>query len=709
MPKSCFIAALLCCSYGASGASVEPPKLRLGDDVRPMHYSLNLNLNPDEDTFAGAIEIDLDIRKPADVIWLNAKSLTIDHASLVTGGHTMAARIEKGGEDFAGFAFSTAAPSGKAKLQIAYRGELSKKGTGGLFKLQEGGNWYIYSQFEAVDARRAFPCFDEPSFKVPWQLTLHIKKEHTAVSNTPVLSESNENGARKKVVFAETKPLPSYLVAMAVGPLEFVDAGKVGKKQTPLRIVTPKGEGVQAKYAAQVTREILQQLENYFGIPYPYEKLDGISIPVTFGFGAMENPGLITYAQNIILSDPAQDSINRQRTYAEVAAHEMAHMWFGDLVTTAWWDDIWLNEAFASWMAAKVIHQWKPEWNTKIDEQNSRLDVMEQDSLVSARKIRQPIESNNDIVNAFDNITYSKGQAVIGMFESWMGEDAFRSGVQRYLKQYSWRNATAADFMDALGSSGNQPVGRAFSTFLNQPGVPLVSVKVQCDSASGASLQLNQKRALPLGSQGSSTQQTWQIPVCARYGEGDSTGRECTLLTDTSTRWKLTGAKSCPAWVVVNADGAGYYRTSYEAKQLGSLLADGGRQLSASERVATLGDVEALTRLGEIKAADALILVPQFARDPVRQVVSSAIGITGSVRAHLVPNELFPNYMRFVNQTFGERARQLGWKPKAGEDSETRLLRSSIVPLAAVWGWRPVTCRRSPSTRRTLACGQELD
>jgi len=291
------------------------------------------------------------------VIWLNARSLTIDHANLIASGKTTVAKIQKGGEDFAGFVFSSAAPAGKSKLKIAYRGELSKKGTGGLFKLEEGGNWYIYSQFEAVDARRAFPCFDKPSFKVPWQLTLHIKKDHAAVSNTPVLSESAETSDRKKVVFAETKPLPSYLVAMAAGPLEFVDAGKAGKKQTPLRIITPKGEGSQAKYAAQVTGQILQQLEDYFGIPYPYEKLDGIAIPVTFGFGAMENPGLITYGQNLILSDPAQDSIRRQRGYAGVAAHEMAHMWFGDLVTTAWWDDIWLNEAFASWMAGKKIRK----------------------------------------------------------------------------------------------------------------------------------------------------------------------------------------------------------------------------------------------------------------------------------------------------------------------------------------------------------------
>lgn len=510
-----------------------------------------------------------------------------------------------------------------------------------------------------------------------------MKKEHAAVSNTPPLTESDEPDGRKKVVFAETKPLPSYLVAVSVGPFDFVDAGKAGKNHTPLRVITPKGKRAEARYAAEVTGQILEQLEDYFGIPYPYEKLDGLAVPL-FG-GAMENPGLITYGQTIILNEPARDTIERQREYAEVAAHEMAHQWFGDLVTTAWWNDIWLNEAFASWMSAKVMAHWKPEWNTKVSEQNARLGAMSQDSLISARKIRQPIETNDDIANAFDGITYSKGQIVINMFESWMGEDAFRRGVQHYLRQYSWRNATAGDFLDSLGSSGNQGISRPFSTFLDQPGIPLVSARLRCDTPGGPTLYLSQKRALPLGSTGS-TDQTWQVPVCVRYGEGDSTHRECTLLTQASTEWILPSAKSCPAWVLANADGAGYYRVLYEGDLLSRLLADHGRLLSPAERVATLGDVQALTAMGEIKAADALALAPQFAGDPVRQVVGSAIGITGRVRENLVPQELLPNYARFVDKTFGERARRLGWNAAKGEDAEARLLRTTLLPLVAVWG-----------------------
>ncbi|HXM42841.1 MAG TPA: M1 family metallopeptidase [Bryobacteraceae bacterium] len=678
MTKPCFALLLL-----ATCAFAEPPKLRLPDDVRPVRYRADLTVIPQQDAFTGKIEIDLDVRKPADVIWLNARNLTIDTAEVTSGGQTHAAKVQTGGDNFAGFAPASQIPAGPAQLRIEYHGVINKAGSDGLFKQQDAGTWYVYSQFESIEARKAFPCFDEPGFKTPWQLTLHVNKSDAAVSNTPVQSETEEPDGRKKVVFGETKPLPSYLVALGVGPFDFVDAGKVGKNQTPLRMITPKGKAAQAKYAAEVTGPLLAELEDYFGVPYPYDKLDILSVPL-FG-GAMENAGLITCLQSVMLRDPAQDSIGRQREYALIIAHEMAHQWFGDLVTTAWWDDIWLNEAFASWMDSKILRHWKPEWNTVIDEQNTRLGAMSGDGLISARKIRQAIESNDDIANAFDNITYSKGEAVIGMFENWMGEDAFRRGVQRYIRQYAWRNATEGDFLDSLSSADGKPVGRAFSTFLDQAGVPLVSVSLNCGAAGGAALHLSQKRALPLGSPGAALR-TWQIPVCVRYSDHGATHRECTLLAEASMDWKLAQAKGCPAWVEANADGRGYYRTRYEGDLLDKLLAGGGVRISAAERVAALGDVDALAGMGEMKSGDALALALASAGDPVRQVVESAAGIVGGVHEHMLPTELRSNYARLVDRAFGARARELGWKAKTGEDADTRLLRSSIVPLVALWG-----------------------
>ena len=536
MSKSCFALLLL----GAT-AFAETPTLRLPDTVRPVRYRLDLTIVPQQDTFTGRIAIDLQVLKPTETIWLNARGLTFDSTEITIGGRTQPVTV-KATDQFAGFTAPSPIPAGTAQLRISYHGAFNKLGSDGLFKMQDAGTWYAYTQFESIDARKAFPCFDEPSFKTPWQLTLHINASDTAVSNTPVQSETAEADGRKKIVFAETKPLPSYLVAVGVGPFEYVDAGKVGKKQTPVRMITPKGKIAQAKYAAEVTGPLLAELENYFGVPYPYEKLDVLAVPL-FG-GAMENAGLITCVQTLMLRDPAEDGIDRQRGYAEVIAHEMAHQWFGDLVTTAWWNDIWLNEAFASWMASKIIREWKPEWNTVIDEQNIRMGAMGGDVLLSARKIRQPIESNDDIANAFDNITYSKGEAVIGMFENWMGEDAFRRGVQQYIRQYSWRNATAGDFLDSLSTAGGKPVGRAFSTFLDQAGVPLVSVKLECGAGS-ASLHLTQKRALPLGSAGAAPQ-TWQIPVCARYADGSRIYRECNLLSEPAADWKLRRSPVAP-------------------------------------------------------------------------------------------------------------------------------------------------------------------
>jgi alanyl aminopeptidase len=647
-----------------------------------VRYRASLTVIPQQDSFTGTIEIDLDVHKPTDTIWLNGRHLTIDAAKLTAGGHTLVGKAQTSGTEFVGFTFLSAIPVGPAKLRIDYHADFNKHGSDGLFKIKDGGDWYAFTQFESIDARQAFPCFDEPGFKTPWQLTLHVNKSDTAISNTPVQSETAEPGNRKKLVFAETKPLPSYLVALGVGPFEIVDAGKAGRNHTPVRMITPKGKAAQAKYAAEVTGPLLAQLEDYFGVPYPYEKLDIMAVPL-FG-GAMENAGLITYVETLMLRDPAQDSAGRRRTYASIVTHEMAHQWFGDLVTTAWWDDIWLNEAFASWMDSKILRNWKPEWNTALDEQNTRMGAMQNDSLMSARRIRQPIESNDDIANAFDDITYSKGEAVIGMFESWMGEDAFRRGVQRYIRQYSWRNATAGDFLDSLASAGNPAVGKAFSTFLDQAGAPLVSVRLSCEGG-GATLHLSQKRAVPLGSAGG-TPQMWQAPVCVRYGDGGASHRECTLLTEASADWKLAEAKSCPAWVEANADGKGYYRVKYEADLMSKLLIGGGERLSPAERVAALGDAEALAAMGEIPASEALGLAVAFANDSMRQVVESAAGIVSNLHDHMVPPELQANYSRFVDKAFGARARQLGWKTKPGEDPETRLLRPSIVSLVALWG-----------------------
>ncbi len=352
-------------------------------------------------------------------------------------------------------------------------------------------------------------------------------------------------------------------------------------------------------------------------------------------------------------------------------------------MTTGWWDDIWLNEAFATWMEKKLIAEWKPEWNSRVGDVNDKLEAMGSDSLVSARKIRQPIESAGDISDAFDNITYQKGAAVIGMFESWMGAGEFRAGVQRYLKQYAFKTTTAHDSLNSL-SSGNQNISPAFSTFLNQPGVPIVSVALNCQPS--PKLHLTQKRFLPIGSKGS-TAELWSMPVCVRYGTSNASEKECFLLDKAEADFPLTKATSCPGWIELNADAKGYYRMEYKGELLSSLTTgDVTERLPAIERLELIGNTQAVADNGTIPASDALRVAVRFHDDPERHVLAGSLLVALEVWADLVPDNLMPNYQRFLLRNFQARARELGWRPKPGESDDIRLLRSSIVHAVARFG-----------------------
>lgn len=667
------IFAALCLAPLLQSQGIVAPKFRLDDTVRPLRYAVDLTLIPENDTFSGTVAIDLEVRRATPVIWMHGVDLDIREARITARGRTVPATPKAAANEILGFALEEPLQPGRARLQVTYHAKIAKKRTDGVFAVQDGPDWYAYTQFEAVDARRAFPCFDEPRFKTPWQVTLHVKQAHLAFSNTPVASETAAGGM-KTVRFAETRPLPSYLVAFAAGPFEVVDAGRAGKKETPLRIVVPRGKTAQAGYARQAIAPLLTLLEAYVQIPYPYEKLDSIAAPIFPG--AMENPGLIVYGQTLLLARPGEETIGFRRSLASIAAHEMAHMWFGDLVTMTWWDDIWLNEAAATWMAAKIVQQWKPDWASLVAEVSFAQMVMGHDGLVTARKIRQPVESKNDIANAFDMITYTKGGAVIGMFEHWLGTAEFRRGITEYLSRHAWGNAVAADFLRTVGARRSDLVP-AFASFLDQPGVPLVSVTLDCSRADRPVVALEQKRLLPLGSTGSSGQ-VWSLPVCVKTGGG----RECTLMTRASMKFPLSHAKTCPAWLDANADQAGYYRVRYGGALLDSLLRN-TNALAPAERIGLLGDAAALMNSGDLEAARALALVPRFSRDADRNVVSQTVAIaTWIEQKNLVPPELRANYARFICASYGERARQLGWRAQPGEPEETRLLRPTLVRLA---------------------------
>jgi alanyl aminopeptidase len=670
------------CLLAASAWAADPPPLRLDDSVRPVRYAADLTLRPEATVFSGTIDIDVELAKPTTLIWLNAVDITIRQARFIRTRQAIPAAVEPGDANTIGLRLPAAAAAGAARLHIEYEGKISLRNSAGIFQGRDGGENYLFTQFEAIDARRAYPCFDQPNFKTPWQLTLHVPQRHTAISNAPQTLETREAGGMKKVVFGATKPLPSYLIAFAVGSFDIVDGGRAGKNRVPVRIIAPKGKGYQAKYAAEVTAPIIDRLEDYFGSPFPYDKADQVAIPLTYGFGAMENAGMVTYGQTILLSDPALDTPQRQRQYARDAAHELAHQWFGDLVTLAWWDDTWLNEAFATWMESKILAEWKPEWNSRLNDLGATFGGMRNDSLLSARRIRQPIETLNDISNAFDGITYDKGAAVIRMFESWAGEAQFQAGVRAYLNRYSFRNATVHDFLDAISSAGQPRLTQAFSTFLEQPGVPEVSVELNCSGA--PRLELLQQRHLGIGAKDAAGE-TWQIPVCVRYQTSAGPRKECFLLDRASAEFPLRQATGCPSILTANHNASGYYETSYSADLLPKLLNDRSGFLNAAERRSLLHDLGALVDSGEAKPGDALAAVVPFAEAPERQVVAEAQALAGSVR-RLVPSALLPNYYRFIRGAFGSRAAELGWTPKPDDDAETRLQRASLVPFVAVVG-----------------------
>jgi alanyl aminopeptidase len=659
-------------------AADTPPKLRLGDEVTPTKYAVDLTLVTGSADFSGSIDIDVILSRPTSLIWLNRRDITITETRVTAGGKTQTATVAPGNEQFVGLRLPAAVAAGAARLHLRYKGKISDKSSEGIFSGHDSNETYLFTQFEEIDARRAYPCFDQPNFKTPWQVTLHVKKDQLAFSNTPQVSEMAEPNNMKKVVFAPTKPLPSYLVAFAVGPFDVAPAGTAGKNHVAIRIITPKGKAYQAKYAVEVTGPILDQLENYFGVPYPYEKLDEAAIPLTFGFAAMENAGLVTYAQNVILGDPAIDTELRRREYAEDAAHELAHQWFGDLVTTAWWDDIWLNEAFATWTSSKIIAGWKPEWNGRLSDVASKFGAMSEDALATARRIRQPIETEDDISSAFDSITYEKGAAVIRMFESWEGEKQFQPGVNTYLKRYAFKNARVNDFLDAIAGASQPRLPHAFTTFLEQPGYPEVSVALKCTGT--PAIGLSQKRYLPIGSTGAAEQ--WQIPVCVRYQTAKGPQRECFLLDKPNAEFKLTKAEACPAYLTANDHSTGYYIANYQGSLLDKLLNANNQFLNAPEQLTLLSEVSDLAAGGDVKESRALDAALIFSKNPERQIVSKTQGIVADVR-DLISDKLLPNYMRFVNKAFAARAAQLGWSAKPGDSQEVRLLRASLVPFVA--------------------------
>ena len=676
----------------AQSAVTSVPGLRLPRDVVPLAYDAKLRIDPAVDTFSGTIEITIRVLEPTDLVWLNAKKLAIREARgvvVAAPDEEIAASTVPGSDDVVGLQFAKVLPAGEVRVTIGYCGAIESVGGVGLFRQQDGGRWYALTQFEPTDARRVFPCFDEPDRKATWKLTLTIPAAARAFANMPIEAERAEQQGWREVSFQRTPLLPSYLIAFAVGDFDVRDGGRAGLNKTPIAIVTPKGRAAEAAYAAANTGAILAATEKYFGRPYPFPKLDLLAYPKsTFG-GAMENAGLITFTARALLAREDELSPIFEQRFTGYAAHEIAHMWFGDYVTMAWWNDLWLNESFASWMGTRTTAELRPDWPLGGWRSHERSRAMEFDRLASARRMRQPVTENADMRAAFDGITYAKGETVIAMFEQWLGPDKFREGVRRYIERNAWGNATAEDFFAALAATDPALVS-AFRGFVERAGVPLLDVALDCTGT--PSVRLVQQRFVPVG-QSPEAVAPWIFPACFDYGDATRGRQVCALVSERKQVVPLPAAV-CPQWVVANRSGSGYYLPRL-APALYAALPKAERVLAPTDYEPLLGDLEMLARGGAVGFQDVLPVAARQAANPDPRAASRAYDLAKAVPEDMIDPGNNVNYAAWLRHHFGDRARALAWLARKGESPDLLRLREIAVPLVSDRGGDTALARKA--------------
>jgi alanyl aminopeptidase len=675
----------LCLASAACGGAKEaarttptvsqPPEGRLPEGVRPTSYRLSLTIIPEQKTFSGTAVIGIELDEPSTTIWMHGQGLTVTAIDASHATRRIPATWEQRTTDgVARVELPEALPAGRSTLHVEYTAAFDTP-LRGLYRVESGGQAYAFTQFQPISARLAFPCFDEPRFKTPFDVTLTIPADQIAAANTPVDRAIKLPDGLQRISFKPTPPLPTYLIAWTVGPLDVVSGPTIPPSEgrpfpVPLRGIAARGHAEQLSYALDRTGKFVEVLEEYFGIPYPYLKLDLVAVP-DFSAGAMENVGLITFREWLLLIDEERATETQRRVFAYVLAHELAHQWFGNLVTMPWWDDIWLNEAFATWMGNKVVRTLHPEYRSDLGSLASAHRAMGLDSLTSARSIQQPVESNHDIKNAFSPITYEKGGAVLTMFERWMGADTFREAIRLYLRRHQGRTATSGDLLAALDEVSDDNVTPPFLTFLSQPGVPLVSGVAESCAGGSRKVQLAQERYFPIGSTGEA-EQVWEIPLCVRH----ETGTTCGSLDGAEGHIDLPG---CPSWWMPNENGAGYFRFAMSPADWTNLRTTGFAALSDRGRMAVSDSVEAAFDRGAMDVEGLLPWFPRFVGSPLRQVAGAPMGPLRFMIHNAAPPELRGNVTSYASRLYRKRYKQLGWRARPGDSSDTKLLREAVI------------------------------
>jgi len=655
---------------------------RLPRNVEPLRYELTLTPDLDAATFAGEVRVSVRVNEPVTEVVLNAVELDIQTAELVGGdGSRLAATVSLDpAEERAVISLDGTAGTGAWQLHLTFTGDLNDKLAGfyrSTFKDEDGNERVIATtQFEATDARRAFPCWDEPDFKASFAVTLIVDSTLTALSNGAALEEQDLGNGKRQVTFAETMPMSTYLVAFVVGQFELTPPVDVGG--VPLRIACTPGKLHLSPFALEAGAFALRFLADYFEIPYPSGKLDHVAMP-DFAFGAMENLGCVIYRETALLVDATASSRLELQRVAEVIAHETAHMWFGDLVTMRWWNGIWLNEAFATFMEMTTVDHFRPEWDIWTAFGAGRSAAMVTDGLESTRPVEFPVGRPDEADAMFDVLTYQKGAAVLRMLEQYLGSETFRRGISRYLAQHRYGNTETTDLWDAIEEESGEPARAIMDSWIYQGGYPLVSVGLSADRRR---LTLGQARFLYAGRAAADASEEWQVPMNLRFSAGGKIDQRRVLLTGPSITVDLPDPLD---WVVVNGGAWGFYRVRYEAALLLPLTAVMQEHLRPLERLTLVSDTWAAVVAGHSPLGDFLHLIRLLGTETDPDVWAAVLGPLGLLD-RIVTDEERPVLQALVRRVAGPAFARLGWDPVAEEGERVGTLRSRLISAMGLLG-----------------------
>jgi aminopeptidase N/puromycin-sensitive aminopeptidase len=651
---------------------------RLPKSVIPDHYAITITPDLAAAKFSGSETIDIDIKEPVDTITLHSVGLELHDVVVGSGSKLLTPTITfDETNETASLKFAQTVPPGRASMRIGFNGTLGDQ-LRGLYLSKTPKRRYAVTQFESTDARRAFPSFDEPAMKASFDITLVVDNGDTAISNGAIASDTPAGEGKHAVHFRTTPKISTYLVAFLVGDFQCVSGGV---DDIPIRVCSVPGMQDLGKFAVSAAEASIAFYDKYYGIKYPFGKLDLIGIP-DFEAGAMENAGAITFRETALLIDDKTASVERKRGVAGVIAHEIAHQWFGDLVTMKWWDDIWLNEGFATFMAPKPLIAWHPEWRLDLDEVSGTNGSLGVDSSRATRPIRQKAETRNEINALFDGIAYGKTAAVLRMEENWVGEETFRDGIRAYLKKFSYSNAAAEDWWGTMTATTKQPFDAVMKSFVDQTGAPLLHVAEACGPDGSRTVSVTQERmvskALP------PVPQSWTIPICGHEAGASAAALPCRMIAKPADTFTT---EFCTRPLFLSRNGAGYYVTDYSPAMRAALRAHVG-EMPAAEQISLQGNEWLLVRNLREDAGDYLALLRGMPRPAERSLVSNIAGSIGNLDRAVVDEHNRDAWHAYVREVMRGYA-PLTWDAPSGETAEQRIMRATVLGVLGVEGADP--------------------